>query len=61
MSAIIIQESSASMQMSRISIDLEGSSDSDLETDSRMILPLSMLSLDSQRAPMDTHYLSEFG
>lgn len=61
MSAVVIQDSSKSMQMSKISIDAGESSDSDLETDSRLIPPLSLLGLDNERAPMDTHYLSEFG
>ncbi|XP_062408672.1 transient receptor potential cation channel subfamily V member 1-like isoform X3 [Sardina pilchardus] len=52
MSATVLQE---------FSVDLGESSDSDLEADSRLIPPLSVLTQDSERVPMDTHFQSEFG
>ncbi|XP_041919359.1 transient receptor potential cation channel subfamily V member 1-like isoform X3 [Alosa sapidissima] len=59
MSGTVIQEFSETMQMD--SVELWGSSDSDLEVDNRLIPSFGVLTQDTERVPMDTHYQSEFG
>ncbi|XP_063061485.1 transient receptor potential cation channel subfamily V member 1-like [Engraulis encrasicolus] len=66
MSATTFQKFSESIHLTMVNTDNnddDGSSDSDLETDSLMIMsPLATWAMDVERPmPMDTHYQSEFG